>query len=524
MQPYVEWMRENVFWVKEFWDPEAQEMSAGDPVSPGGRLVLDAFQERILGYPLTEGADGRFPITTLVYSCRKKSGKTTIAASIAAWYADQSAPGTEIYVIANDKEQAAGRVFQDLTFHYKHEMPEAHITAYRIELPNGTVIQALAKEYKSAAGARHGLTVYDELWGYMTESSRRMYTEMTPIPTVKRSLRVIVTYAGWEGESDLLWELYLRGVGPEEHEQGEGQPVPGLEDLPVWQNGRLYTYWDHDARMPWQTDEYYEEEAKDLRPSEFLRVHLNKWTTGTETFLPPEWWGQAAQAYTGPADLWVGHPYRLARVHVGVDVAPKHDCSAVVGVTYDANSGKVSVLFHMIWTPHGEIDLEATVEAYIIQQSKRYLFGSVDYDPYQFHRSMITLRNQHRIPMREFPQNEANMTAASQQLYDLLKYRKLLAYPDVEAAKHVRNAVAKNTGRGFRIIKDPALRKGTTAKRTSRPVDFAVALAMACYAAVELGAVPAGSAGRLQAAFSDQTTWKHPQEASQEWLPFPLRS
>ena len=36
MRPYVEWMRENIFWVKEWWDSDLGEMSTGDPADPGG--------------------------------------------------------------------------------------------------------------------------------------------------------------------------------------------------------------------------------------------------------------------------------------------------------------------------------------------------------------------------------------------------------------------------------------------------------------------------------------------------------
>jgi hypothetical protein len=80
---------------------------------------------------------------------------------------------------------------------------------------NGTIIEALPSDYAGAAGSRHGLTVWDELWAYTSENSRRLYDELTPIPTRKNSIRLIVTYAGFEGESTLLEELYERGQSGE---------------------------------------------------------------------------------------------------------------------------------------------------------------------------------------------------------------------------------------------------------------------------------------------------------------------
>ena len=52
----------------------------------------------------------------------------------------------------------------------------------------------------------HGLSSWDELWGYTSESSRRLWEALTPVPTRKNSIRFISTYAGFEGESGLLWD------------------------------------------------------------------------------------------------------------------------------------------------------------------------------------------------------------------------------------------------------------------------------------------------------------------------------
>jgi hypothetical protein len=98
----------------------------------------------------------------------------------------------------------------------------AVITAKQIALSNGTTITVLASEYAGAAGSNHGFTSWDELWGYTSESSRRLWEELTSVPTRRNSLRFITTYAGWEGEADLLWELYKLGASPDEHSDGTG--------------------------------------------------------------------------------------------------------------------------------------------------------------------------------------------------------------------------------------------------------------------------------------------------------------
>jgi hypothetical protein len=64
-----------------------------------------------------------------------------------------------------------------------------------------------------------------------------------------------------------------------------------------------------------------------------------------------------------------------------------------------------------------------------------------------------------------------------QVLYDLLKGRNLVLYPDTELRQQALNAVAVEKARGFAIRKE----------RASRKIDGVVALAIACVAAVESG-------------------------------------
>src|SRR5437763_14512183 len=94
---------------------------------------------------------------------------------------------------------------------------EAEVQSKNIYLANGTTITALSGDYAGAAGSNHGFISYDELWAYVSESSTRLWEELTPVPTRKTSVRFISTYAGFEGESELLMNLYKQAVGKNEH-------------------------------------------------------------------------------------------------------------------------------------------------------------------------------------------------------------------------------------------------------------------------------------------------------------------
>ena len=153
--------------------------------------------------------------------------------------------------------------------------------------------------------------------------------ELTPVPTRKNSIRFISTYAGFEGESGLLWDLYKQVVSKDEHSEGQGEPLH--PDLPIYANreARIFAYWDHEPRMPWQTESYYTSQRKTLRPGTYLRLHRNQRATAEDIFTTPEMWD--------PCVNQVHHPTIISRdpLYVGIDVGIKHDNAARVAVKWD---------------------------------------------------------------------------------------------------------------------------------------------------------------------------------------------
>jgi len=517
LRPFVDWIDNAGFWVSETWDIEKKEWVGA------GWLKLFPEQRAIFEYCLTPDAEGKFPYTTLLFSTTKKSGKSTLAAAVAQWCAEELPPASEIFVCANTQEQGEGRVGKDLKYHIDHsgrvylnkegEEEDAKVTQWGIKYPNGTLIGILAQNYRSAAGSRHALVVWDELWGRETEADRKMWDELTPIPTVPVSLQFIATYAGYENDSKLLWDLYLQGVGKDEHKDGQGEPIPELEGLPCWKNGKLFTFWDHENRMPWQTQEYLDDELARNRPSAYLRFHENQWVTSHEIFIPIEWWDLAAKAYEKDAILWNDHPYRQYPVFIGIDAAVKKDSTAVVGVCYDAAEGVVVEIFRKIWQPTtGEIfSLQDTVGEFVKSVYNDFNVQKVVYDPTHMHETMSSLVKE-GIPMEQYVQSPGNMIAASQAFYDLLQKGAYKTFPGEDARRHIQMAVAQETGRGFRIVKDKQKRK--------HPIDYAIAAAMACKASLDSGGVDVVKPIRIPSNFSDSSAWR---EDDQSWLPFPLQ-
>jgi phage terminase large subunit-like protein len=439
----------------------------------GEHFRLEPHQREVLGLAFTLDDAGRLPWHTIVYACPKKSGKTTINAAVTlAWAETMEAPN-EVYALANDEEQARGRVYSTLLrmIRKNEDVLEQVVGGERglmqgnLELDNGTTVRAIASQAESAAGSNHGFISFDELWGYTSERSLRLWEEMTPVPTRRNSVRFITTYAGYENESKLLWDLYVQGVGVDEHPLGQGQRLH--PELPIWGNREagVLVYWDHEPRMPWQSAEYYRKQRKLLRPAAYLRLHENRWVSSQSRFFTGEQWDACVVASLGPVVRDPALP-----VVVALDAATKRDSAAMVAVTWDEAARKVRLVNLRVWTPGpgDPVELELTMEAELRAWSLAYALLAVRYDPYQ----LVTIAQRltrEGLPMEEYPQTSDRLTAIGQSIWDLVTGGNLVAYPHEALREHVLNGVVVETPRGWRIAKEKARHK----------IDLLVALAMA---------------------------------------------
>ena len=462
-----------------------QERWRSDPVAfirevlvnpeTGQPFELYPAQERFLREGFTLTPEGKLPCPELVFSAPKKSGKTATAAMATIYVVRVlGGPYAEGYCLANDLEQAQGRVFAAISRIVQASLElaaSAKVTSNRIEFTDtGGTITAIAADYAGAAGANPNIAVFDELWGYTSERSRRLWDELVPPPTRKVSVRLTTTYAGFEGESELLEDLYERGL------KGH-QAAPGLYRQPG-----MLMFWSHEPVAPWQTEEWLDQMRQQLRKSAYLRMIENRFTAGESEFIPIAWWDRAATGAPIVLD-------RSADVVLGVDAGLKRDTAAVVACTYDDSSGRVQLVNHRIFHPSVEdpLDLEGTLEATVLDYANRFHVVACLYDPWQFARSAQTLARQ-GVAMREYPQSVPNLTAMSMNLFELLKGGNFIAYPDDEIKMAISRAVAKESSRGLKITKEKASHKidvvvamamaalGSTQQQIVRPEAWAIAL------------------------------------------------
>tara|TARA_R100000306_G_C4377387_1_gene142562 strand:+ start:2169 stop:3125 length:957 start_codon:yes stop_codon:yes gene_type:complete len=302
---------EIVDFVTNEYIPISPEKNRPEFDAPG--LPLQEWQKRLFLHVFTPGPDGRFPYRTFVYSAPKKSGKTRIGDALCTAWARTI--GGEVYILANGKDQAKDRAFSRIKAYidyqeihqpswYAQYVQESQLGYVELKDPY-SVVQPVPCNAGTQAGGFQTLTYWDEIWNYDREALYRLFSEMQPIPTVTQSMRLITTYAGYYEESELLWVIYKNVLYPDT-ENAEGEPtghrVAGLEDLPVYrsEDGFTLVYWTHENVMPWQTDEYLESARHDpaiqLRPSEFLRLHENRWVAGVDSLIDMNQFDRLAQA------------------------------------------------------------------------------------------------------------------------------------------------------------------------------------------------------------------------------------
>jgi terminase large subunit-like protein len=401
----------------------------------------------------------------LVYGAIKKSGKTTFAGAVVG-YVTLVLAGQfgEAYCVANDLEQSTGRVFRGVARIVKANpwLGKATITKGVIEFPKrGATITALASDYAGAAGTNAHIVVFDELWAFTSERSRRLWDELVPVPTRTPSIRLTTTYAGFEGESTLLLELHAKGL--------KGEPIgPSLFRQP----GMLMA-WHEGPIAPWQTEAWVAQMKSQLRPNAFIRMITNKFVSSESGFVDLAWWDACTSPDVRPVAV-----DRSLPVYVGVDASTKRDTTAIVAVTWNVATKKVRLVWHRIFkpTPEDPLDFERTIETTLLELRTRFIVRSVRYDPMQM-ASPAQRLTAAGLPMVEFPQTLDRLTAMGTNLYELTKAQNIEVYPDEELRRAVGNAVAKEVpGRGgWKIAKEKA----------STKIDVVVALAMAALAAVE---------------------------------------
>ncbi|MDP6417775.1 MAG: hypothetical protein QGG54_22605, partial [Gammaproteobacteria bacterium] len=157
--------------------------------------------------------------------------------------------------------------------------------------PTYSTITALPVDAAGNSGANHLSASHTEAWAICQEGAIRAYEELTPPPHKHHgfpALRIVDSYAGFDGESALWHGIIDRGLG--------GHRVS--EDWPIYRaRGTLLFHIDGSQGQErcfrgsrQEREEYLADQREQLRPAAYQRLHENKRSTGSESFISMQSW------------------------------------------------------------------------------------------------------------------------------------------------------------------------------------------------------------------------------------------
>jgi hypothetical protein len=452
-----------VAWIEEhFRIPETEDH----------RIILAPYQKACLREALSKDELGNFNYSLIVWSDIKKSIKSCIAAAVVLWRAWQVEWGS-IKIVANDLKQADSRVafYLRRSVELNPEMKQyinIKPSGYLVKFPNHTMIEAIPIDPQGEAGGNDDMVCFSELWGAKNEASKKLWTELTLSPTkYGQSFRWVETYAGFSGESPILEQLYDQGVTHGDKFEWSEEYDPPLE---VYKNsqGRMFCLWNGVPRMPWQTQEYYGQEAAVLVPNEYRRVHQNEWVSSEDAFISIEWWDGSKKDNLLKWD-------DNESIIIALDAATEQDCFGIVAVAGFGDGVSYIPRFARAWyPPHGGEILFHTEDGDGPEDVLRQLISTknvveVCYDPYQLKDMGQRLRFDMVTHLHEFGQQKDRLIA-DKALFDKIKGKRMWHDGNLaELRKHLVNANRKTENEHLRIIK----------RNQNLKIDLAVCLSMA---------------------------------------------
>lgn len=440
-----------------------------------GPIWLAKYQIAALSEATKKDNNGLYAYSLIAWMDIKKSIKSCIAAAVALRMAFKTEWGS-IKVVANKREQAQSRSYFYITRALKLNPQTAQmlndglikISNYTIQFHfNNATIKALPLNPEGEAGGNDDVIIWTEAWAAKSKAAQTMYTEMV-IPPAKfgKGFKWIESYAGFSGESPILEPLYENNVKAQHR----------IRKTDMYANDRTFVLCNHTPKLPWQTTQYYVQQAQELIDSEFKRVHRNLWQSSTRKFINDVSIEQCLEKL--PALT------KKERLIVAVDAAYgiAGDYFSVVGITKHPTdkTKKLAQRIARVWRASKNKKLQfrdannlKNTEypyGYLLNLTKRYKVICIVYDPYQLH-DMATEFEQKRIAwMKEFGQGKPR-EQADNDLYRLLRDKEIALQHSI-VVEHLKNANSNSKGR---LIK----------RNQEKKIDCAVALGMASFVALD---------------------------------------
>lgn len=408
-------------------------------------LDLEPFQKRIVR--ALYGPE-RELLTLIPRGC----GKTTLLAAIAVFELLRT-ERPAIYVAAASRDQA--RVLYEAARDFAQRLDDGELLIRHLELrvPSGH-LRVLAADAPKLHGLSPTLAICDEMHAF---ADAEVYLALRTAMLKRPEARMVTISTAGAGPDTPLGRLRARALALP-HVTRNGSLVdargPGLRML-EWSVPE-----DADPDDPreakkanpasWITPSGLDQQRAAVPELAYRRYHCNQWVGPEGSWLPAGAWQACAgnPSFEDGEDIWVG-----------VDVGGERSASAVVYVNAAGHVG------HGIY--HGDQGVLDCVD-HVRELAGRFNVREIAYDPWRFGQAAQELERE-RLPVVQFPQTDPRMIPASERLYQAIVEGKLTVPGDPVFARHVADAIARHSRRGWRIDKT----------RRADNIDAVIALCMA---------------------------------------------
>jgi hypothetical protein len=368
----------------------------------------------------------------------------------------------EGFICANDKDQAISLCFTGCR-RVLEASPlfgnEVRFTQDRIHfIATQSSITAIANAAAGLAGVHPCISVHDELWAAPPGGrGRAVFDQLIPVPSRRISARLVVSHAGFADPDHLLYQLYQRGLA---------QPQIGTD---LYAGDGLLMHWSHSPLHVWQDERWQHMMRRELLPNQYAYMIENRFVINEANFATGEQWDACVTLPAPPPS----NP--MMPVFIGVDASVKRDSTAIVVVNGEKDGG-VRIDDHKVFVPgaNSPISFEV-VEKVLLDLKKKYPLCTIVFDTNQLAYLMQRLTKA-GVKCEEFVQSPANISAMTQNLDDLVRYKKLQAYPSQQLRHAITHALVTENTMGIRLAKN---------KDQKDHVDLVTALAMAALRCVQ---------------------------------------
>lgn len=447
-------------------------------------LVLESWQREMMGEALAFDEHGWPFWQSVVIVMPRKNGKTTLLAGLAVYRLVTSDGSPEILLAASSDKQA-GRLFNAAATFCRRDPTLATLTRVRdyigeiLREDGRGIVYRLSSDPERLHGYNPSLVVVDELAQWTKPSLRRAYAALTSGGGARQAPQTFtITTAG---EAKDRKDSILGRILDTALERGQVEVRPGLVIARLYEASTIVYNFEAPTTDPrdvaamklanpasWISEDYLARQAEnpELTDAEVLQLHGCVWAAGTTSWLPPGAWDSCAAPDREVPDG--------ASVCLGFDGSYNNDSTALVGVLMDEHP---HVFVVDAWErPEGARDWlvpREQVKAIVAECMRRWQVMEMACDPPGWHAEIDAWAEEYGTPpIVEYKTNaRVQMSEACSRFYTAVVNQELSHDGDPRLARHIANAVIKETADGAYITKD--------GRNSPRKIDLAVAAVIA---------------------------------------------